>query len=163
MQVRIGDTATDVTPEGTRWTVGEQPLEVHTAPVGPQTIHLLADGRSRVVTIEPLGEGRFRATIGGRTVEGEVKDARALLMEKFGLGGASKAAERSVKAPMPGLVVRVLCAPGDHVEAGQGLVVLEAMKMENELKAPAAGTVTAVHATPGAAVAKNALLVELGE
>ena len=163
MQVRIGDTATDVTPEGTDWAVGERRVEVHAAPVGPRTVHLLADGQSRVVTVERLEDGRFRATIAGRTVEGEVKDARALLMEKFGLGAAAKGAERTVKAPMPGLVVRVLVAVGDAVEAGQGLVVLEAMKMENELKAPAAGTVAAVHVEAGAAVGKNALLVELAD
>ena len=71
------------------------------------------------------------------------------------------AADREIQAPMPGLVLRVLVAPGDAVEAGQGVVVLEAMKMENELTAPAAGTVAAVHAAPGDAVAKNDLLVEV--
>jgi pyruvate carboxylase subunit B len=62
---------------------------------------------------------------------------------------------------MPGLVVRVSVKPGDRVEAGQGLVVMEAMKMENELRSSAAGTVRAVHAQPGSAVDKGALLVEL--
>jgi biotin carboxyl carrier protein len=163
MQVRIGDEAFDVERDGTTWRVDGRAVEVHAAPVGPKAVHLLADGRSRVVTVEPLGDGRFRATVGGRVVEGVVKDARALLMEKYGLDAGPKAAERVVKAPMPGLVVRVLVAPGDAVEAGQGVVVLEAMKMENELKAPAAGTVTAVHAQPGAAVGKGALLLEIGD
>ena len=63
---------------------------------------------------------------------------------------------------MPGLVVRVNVAEGDTVAAGQGLVVMEAMKMENELRAAAAGTVSRVLATPGAAVEKGAVLVELG-
>jgi pyruvate carboxylase subunit B len=64
-------------------------------------------------------------------------------------------------APMPGLVVRVNVVVGDQVAAGQGLVVMEAMKMENELRASAPGTVRAVHAEPGAAVNKGAVLVEL--
>jgi pyruvate carboxylase subunit B len=63
---------------------------------------------------------------------------------------------------MPGLVVRVSVAVGDTVSAGQGLVVVEAMKMENELRASAAGVVTAVLAVPGHVVEKGALLVELG-
>jgi pyruvate carboxylase subunit B len=63
---------------------------------------------------------------------------------------------------MPGLVVRVSVSVGDRVEAGQGIVVMEAMKMENELRATAAGTVKSVNATPGTAVEKGALLVELG-
>jgi len=63
---------------------------------------------------------------------------------------------------MPGLVVRVTATVGERVVAGQGLVVIEAMKMENELRASAAGLVTAVRAVPGTAVEKGALLVELG-
>jgi pyruvate carboxylase subunit B len=62
---------------------------------------------------------------------------------------------------MPGLIVRVNVSVGDRVEAGQGIVVMEAMKMENELRATAAGTVRSVNATSGTAVEKGALLVEL--
>jgi biotin carboxyl carrier protein len=58
-------------------------------------------------------------------------------------------------------VVRVTVQPGDSVQQGQGLVVMEAMKMENELRSPSGGTVRAVHVAPGAAVEKGALLVEL--
>jgi biotin carboxyl carrier protein len=65
-------------------------------------------------------------------------------------------------APMPGLVVRVSVAVGDTVAVGQGLVVVEAMKMENELRASVAGVVLSVRATPGQPVEKGALLVELG-
>ena len=62
---------------------------------------------------------------------------------------------------MPGRVVKVLVSKGDAVEAGQGLLVLEAMKMENEVKARAAGTVAEVHVAPGAAVEGSAKLVTL--
>ena len=62
---------------------------------------------------------------------------------------------------MPGLIVRVNVNPGDAVQAGQGLVVMEAMKMENELRSSAAGVVKAVHVAPGKAVEKGAVLVEL--
>ncbi len=67
--------------------------------------------------------------------------------------------EQVVRSPMPGRVVKVLVAKGDAVEAGQGLVVLEAMKMENEVRARAAGTVGEVHVTAGTAVDGNAKLV----
>jgi pyruvate carboxylase subunit B len=63
---------------------------------------------------------------------------------------------------MPGLVVRVLVAPGQLAEPGQGLVVLEAMKMENELRATARGMVTAVAVVPGQAVEKGTVLLEFG-
>jgi pyruvate carboxylase subunit B len=62
---------------------------------------------------------------------------------------------------MPGLVVKVMVAVGDQVQAGQGLVVMEAMKMENELRAISAGVVRQIHVTPGTAVEKGTLLVEL--
>ena len=62
---------------------------------------------------------------------------------------------------MPGLVVRVAVAVGDAVQAGQALVVMEAMKMENELRSSATGTVKAMLAAPGTAVEKGAVLVEL--
>jgi pyruvate carboxylase subunit B len=63
---------------------------------------------------------------------------------------------------MPGLVVRVNVKPGDQVEAGQPLVVMEAMKMENELRSTSAGIVKTIRIEPGAAVEKGAVLVELG-
>ena len=64
-------------------------------------------------------------------------------------------------APMPGMIVRVAVQVGDTVTPGQGLVVMEAMKMENELRATSAGTVKAVLAQPGTAVDKGAVLLEL--
>ena len=90
----------------------------------------------------------------------EIKDETALLLERFGFDDSAGAAEREIRAPMPGLVLRVLVEAGQTVEEGEGLVVLEAMKMENELRAPAAGTVEAVHVASGAAVGKNDLLIE---
>ncbi|HEY3817581.1 MAG TPA: biotin/lipoyl-containing protein [Polyangiaceae bacterium] len=69
--------------------------------------------------------------------------------------------EKTVKSPMPGRVVKVLISKGDAVEVGQGLLVLEAMKMENEVRARVAGTVAEVHVAPGATVEGNAKLVTL--
>jgi biotin carboxyl carrier protein len=78
-----------------------------------------------------------------------------------GSSGRSAGRENVVKSPMPGRVVRVLVAKGDSVRAGQGLVVLEAMKMENEVRASTAGVVADVHVAQGAAVERNATLVTL--
>jgi biotin carboxyl carrier protein len=69
--------------------------------------------------------------------------------------------DKTVKSPMPGRVVKVLIAKGDVVEVGQGLLVLEAMKMENEVRARIAGTVAEVHVAAGATVEGNAKLVTL--
>ena len=67
-----------------------------------------------------------------------------------------------IKAPMPGMVVKVEVDVGDRVELGQGIVVVEAMKMENELQAQAIGVVRRVHVEPGQAVEKDQVLVEFG-
>jgi biotin carboxyl carrier protein len=82
---------------------------------------------------------------------------------RFGRRGSSSeqgpSGPRRIVAPMPGRVVKVLVKPGDIVDARQGLVVVEAMKMENELRAPAAGTVSEVKVAEGASVEANAVLV----
>jgi biotin carboxyl carrier protein len=76
-------------------------------------------------------------------------------------GAAGSSAIRDVKAAMPGKVIRVLAQPGETVEAGQGLLILEAMKMQNELRSPRAGTVAAVRVAEGNTVASGQVLVTL--
>ena len=104
--------------------------------------------------------GRYVLTIDGRRYRVEVLNERERAIRDMALAREGPAGPQKLIAPMPGLVVRVQVAAGDQVEAGQGLVVMEAMKMENELRATAAGAVKAVHAKPGEAVEKGALLVE---
>jgi pyruvate carboxylase subunit B len=99
--------------------------------------------------------------VAGRARTVRVKDEHDLLLERFGLKEAGAGAERTIQAPMPGLVLEVNVEEGDAVEAGDALLVLEAMKMENELQAPVDGTVKAIHVEADDTVDKNALLVEL--
>jgi pyruvate carboxylase subunit B len=170
MQIRLGDHAFDLEQaDGPR--LDGLPLSARFERLAGQgdaaTYLLVLDGRPHVVTLEraPAGEHaageRVRVTLRNHVLEATVKDETALLLERFGLAENAGTAQREVRAPMPGLVLRVSVEPGQVVEAGQGLVVLEAMKMENELRAPADGTVAAVHVAPGTAVGKNTLLVEL--
>lgn len=123
-------------------------------------VSLIVDGKSVPVSVEATGPETLRVTIDGRRTEVEVKDERDLLVEEFGLG-EDQAGGGAVRAPMPGLVLDVFVEEGDTVETGQGLLVLEAMKMENELKAPAGGVVGTVHASSGDAVDKEALLIDI--
>jgi biotin carboxyl carrier protein len=94
--------------------------------------------------------------IGGRRFEFEVSDPRSL-QGRRGVG-AGAAGPRAVKAPMPGRVVRVLAAIGEDISEQQGIVVIEAMKMQNELKAPKAGRVARIAVSVGDAVAANEVL-----
>lgn len=122
---------------------------------------------------EPLADGSFSILIGGRVyrvapgapgecfVNGmpiavEVLDPRALRSRG---GAASKSGQARIAASMPGKVVRLLVSAGDEVEAGQGVVVVEAMKMQNEMKSPKTGRVIEVRTKPGAAVAAGEVLM----
>ena len=135
-------------------------------PVGREDSHdghflLVIGGRSVPVTITPGEAEAVHVTLGGRTRAVQVQDETDLLLERFGIAAGAGAAEAEVRAPMPGLVVRVMVEEGKEVSEGDGLLVLEAMKMENELRAPAAGTVTALHIHEGASADKGAVLVEI--
>lgn len=127
----------------------------------------------RDFSIEPAGEGRFSVLAGARSYEvallsgGEISvNGRVFRVEVFdprGLRSRRQVGEsqgrRKISAPMPGRVIRILVEPNQEVEAGQGLIVVEAMKMQNEMKSPQAGRVVEVKAAPGAAVAAGEVLI----
>jgi biotin carboxyl carrier protein len=117
-----------------------------------------AAGPSREVYVAPAGgPGELLVSVRGRTVpvavDGRTRRRRAAD------GGRHTDGEQAVSAPMPGRVVRVLVGPGDEVTARQGVVVVEAMKMENELRSPKAGRVRDVTVTPGMSVEAGRVLV----
>jgi pyruvate carboxylase subunit B len=121
---------------------------------------LVIDGRPTVLTIRSAGRGQWNLETGGDHWEAEAVDERTRHIRSLTAGAERHRGPIALRAPMPGLVVKVLAEPGQEVAAGAGLVVLEAMKMENELKAPAAVKVLAVLAQPGQAVEKGQVLVE---
>jgi pyruvate carboxylase subunit B len=110
--------------------------------------------------LEGEGRGTWRLTSQGQRLEALVLDPRARAAREAGSGGTAPHAG-TVRAPMPGKVLRVLVEAGHVVAQGQALIVVEAMKMENELKSPGAGTVGRVHVHPGDTVEKGAVLVEI--
>ena len=117
------------------------------------------DAKSYDVAFEPTSAGELIVSVNGIEVPLAVVDRRH--PPSGGREGSDAAQPRVVIAPMPGRIVRVLVKPGEEVAARQGLVVVEAMKMENELRAPRAGVVTEVRVTEGASVEANAVLVVL--
>jgi pyruvate carboxylase subunit B len=127
-------------------------------PVG----HLVLDGRSHTFAVASSGSGgKWTLVDRGEQVEVEVLDERTRHIRSLVGAGKAPSGGGAVKAPMPGLVVKVLVEAGATVAAGQGLVVLEAMKMENEIKAMAPGVVDSVAVKAGQAVEKGAPLVVL--
>ena len=156
----VDDREYDIAIQDDRLVVDGEPKDYTFEVLREGYVSMIVDGKSLPVSVEPIGENTLRVTIDGRRTEVQVKDERDLLVEEFGLGDDA-AAGGEVRAPMPGLVLDVLVDEGDEVAAEQGLLVLEAMKMENELKAPSGGIVTAIHATSGDAVEKDALLIAI--
>ncbi len=156
----VDDRAFDIAIQDDRLVVDGNPKDYTFEVLREGYVSMIIDGASVPVSVEPIGEDTLRVTIDGRRTEVQVKDERDLLVEEFGLG-EDAAAGGEVRAPMPGLVLDLLVEEGEEVAADQGLLVLEAMKMENELKAPSGGVVRTIHATSGDAVDKEALLIEI--
>jgi len=143
---------------GYRVAIGDQVLEIDAVHLQGYALSLMVGTRSYRCDIEPGKDGRITVLVGDHVHPLEILDERKLRMRRAS-GKFTQEGPQRVDAPMPGKVVRVLVKPGDEVQEGQGLVVVEAMKMENELKSPKAGKVTELHAVEGAAVESGAKLV----
>jgi biotin carboxyl carrier protein len=120
-------------------------------------VSMLVDGTSYSVEFDEQGD-EVQVTVRGQMTRIDVADERRLRL-RAATAGFSVEGKQLISAPMPGKVVKVLVKVGDEVKEGQGLVVIEAMKMENELKSPKAGKVVELPAKEGTAVEINAKLV----
>ena len=147
--------------EGTRETANPRVLEVDAVHLQGNAVSVLVGQRSARVDVEPSRDGQLAVLVGEKVFPLEILDERRLRMRKatgkFSLDGPQR-----IDSPMPGKVVRVAVKLGDEVTEGQSLIVVEAMKMENELKSPKAGKVLELHAVEGAAVESGAKLVVIG-
>jgi biotin carboxyl carrier protein len=140
------------------------------------TVEVEVGGRTRVVDVVPVPSG-WSVILDGRSYEVALDGHQGQTMlyvngqstpitlpgaRRFGRGrggDAGTTGPQRIVAPMPGRIVKVLVKPGDAVVARQGLIVVEAMKMENELRAPGAGIVSEVRAAEGASVEANSVLI----
>jgi len=122
---------------------------------------LTAEGAHGEALVQRDDDGGLRLYIHTHCFECRLYDALALKAREVG-GGDEAQTGWALKAQMPGKVVKVLAAPGEKVEKGQPVLVVEAMKMQNEIPAPRDGTIKTVHAKPGAVVERGTLLVEAG-
>ena len=126
--------------------------------VEPGVYSVLVEGRSFEVRATASREG-LRLQLDGRRFMAEVSDPRDRGQRSAAAVGTGR---QNIAAPMPGKVVRVLVGEGDAVEIGQGLVVVEAMKMQNEMKALRSGRVAEVRVSDGDTVSAGDVLVVLG-
>jgi len=124
---------------------------------------LLIDNASHETVVEPEEGERdaYGVYVAGVRFEVKVQDERSRRLSQADRGLKAPAGELAIRAPIPGLVVKVLVCPGMQVEEGDSVLVLEAMKMENELRAPRAGRVHEVRVEPGTQVTAGAVLLTL--
>jgi acetyl/propionyl-CoA carboxylase alpha subunit len=127
----------------------------------PVYLAYLGDEVHRAVVKPGSGHGSYTIWMGGYRFLAEALDERARAIRDITAAAAVPSGPAPVVAPMPGLIVRVTVNPGDEVSAGQGVIAMEAMKMENELRTTASGKVKAVLVKAGMAVEKGATLIEL--
>lgn len=150
----------ELSPAGRGWRCKvdgrEVPLDVTATLYG--VLSILVDGKSYEVRQESTAT-ETNIVVGHERFDATVRDPRSLRSRRG--AGAAEAGLKKIVAPMPGKVVRILTPEGAAVEAGQGVLVIEAMKMQNEMKSPKKGTVKKINAAEGAAVEAGQVLAEV--
>jgi len=164
-------------------TIGEEELNLQVESSDNGTWRIVIDGRERVVDASQVRPGTWSLLIGGRSyivdldrhkrgttalsqsaeVGIEIEDAKRKRLARAVAEGRGAAAGKGeeIAAPIAGKVVKLLVSTGDEVAAGQGVIVLEAMKMENEISAERGGSVKEIHVQPGASVETHDPLLTL--
>jgi biotin carboxyl carrier protein len=137
-------------------------LDGHSFPIDAvalqsNVLSVLIDGKSYEIKQEITGSD-LNIVVGRERFSASVRDPRSLRSRRRSDAGSGP---RKISAPMPGKVVRILAKTGEQVEAGQGVVIIEAMKMQNELKSPKKGAVKKIHAAEGALVEAGQVLAEI--
>jgi biotin carboxyl carrier protein len=132
-------------------------LDGNAVEVAPNTFSVLLNGRSHQVRVAPRSDGSLTLHTGVGEYRAEVSDPRSWRGRRHGALEAE--GRQQIAAPMPGKVVRLLVKQGDTVEAGQGLLVVEAMKMQNEIRSPKSGKIEKLCAAEGQAVNAGEVLL----
>ena len=160
--VRVGTTDHELVVDGDSVAIdgGMHRAHVEELPGSPAQL-VTIDGAVHRLIARRVQRGVYDISIDGYRFTVEAFDERARVIRELSASAHKVAGPAHLMAPMPGLIVRVNVREGDQVRAGQGLVVMEAMKMENELRATGAARVRKVAVSPGSAVEKGALLLEM--
>ena len=146
-----------------RFVLDGKSFDADWAEVSPGVYSILLGPRSYQAqvsrTVPPARSGSYGVTVGTRHYGVEVQDQR---LRRYSAAAAGPEGPQEILAPMPGKVIKVLVSEGQRIEVGQGLLVIEAMKMQNELRAPRSGSVEKIHVGEGAGVESGSKLLRLG-
>ena len=162
MQVSVQGNVFLVEPVGDQVTVNGNPLDWDLAVAPDGSWSIIYEGKHhlvRVISYQPDAK-KMTLSFNGKIVYLGFKDASDVLLEKLGMSTVSASKVKQILSPMPGLITDVKVQEGQQVEIGEPLLVLEAMKMENVVKATAPGVVSAIHVQKGDRIEKGSVLIE---
>jgi len=149
----------ELAPQNGAWKISldGNPLDADAVEVAPNTFSVLLNGESHQIRIAPRPDGTLTLHTGLAEYHAEVTDPRSWRGRRHGAVEAE--GRQHIAAPMPGKVIRLLVKQGDVVEAGQGLLVVEAMKMQNEIRSPKSGKIEKLFAKEGQPVNAGEVLL----
>lgn len=161
-QAKVNGKKFDVTPNDDRLIVNGESFQWDLSKASEGNFHIIHKNKSyraEVVKADAATK-TFVLKINNKLQTVEVKDKFDLLLEKMGMTSGASGKVNNIKAPMPGLVIDVKVKAGDTVKAGDALLILEAMKMENIIKSPGDANIKNVRAKKGDSVEKGQVLIE---
>lgn len=163
MKVKVNDHYNfDVELNKDRILVGGTEVQIDSRQVAEKHSHVIYGHKS--YNVEIVEENRQDKTctvkVNGNIYEIRIEDSYDQLLKQLGMDSAQASKVKTVKAPMPGLVLNVMVNEGARVAKGENLLILEAMKMENMIKSPAEGLIKKISVAKGDKVEKNAILIE---
>ncbi len=164
LQVAVNEESNfSIEREDSKWIVNDTATNCDISQQPNGLISILLNNKSYTGIIEKIDRKAKEVTVrvNGQLYTSAIKEPIDLLLINMGMDLKANAKAEPVKAPMPGMVLKILVTPGQQVNKGDALIILEAMKMENLLKAAATGTVKSIKAVEKTAVEKGAILIEM--
>jgi biotin carboxyl carrier protein len=161
-KAKVNDKLLDIVLDGDDIVVDGKKLALDSVQVGPRSFHILHNNKGFQVEIirQDAETKTVTLRVNSRVYTVELKDRFDVLLEKMGMNTPASGKLNTVRAPMPGLILDLKIKSGDTVNAGDPLLILEAMKMENILKAPGNGVVKELKVKKGDSVEKGQVLIE---
>jgi len=142
--------------------IDDKQLDWDISKTDQQSFHILFNNQTfnaHIVEIDYESKV-FKLQLNGKLIELELKDKMDLLLEEMGISDIDENQLNDIKAPMPGLIIEIMVAPGDEVKKGDPLLILEAMKMENVIKASGDGVISEIKVDKGVSVEKNQVIIQ---
>ena len=164
LQIKVnGNAPLEIQKKDDQWLINEAAANADIQWQANGQISVLLDHKSYTAQVEKLDKETKELVlkINGQRYTIAIKEEIDILLDKMGINLSAMQKAAPLKAPMPGMILKVLVEPGQVVNKGDGLLILEAMKMENVLKASGTATIKAIKAVEKTAVEKGAILIEM--